>query len=239
MYEILKTLHAIIGVTALLTFWGAGIARKGTQAHRLVGRTYLVAMCGILATGFPMAAFAIRAGHEVTGTFLAYLLLITATAMWQAWRAIRDKHDYSAYTGRMYRVLMVANAVGGLGVLALGLTIQNVLLSGFSFIGIVAAWQMFQGIRRGPAHTLWWREAHMDAMLGNAIATHIAFLSIGLPKLLPMLAGPVLQNLAWFGPIAAVLVVRRFLVRRFPNGRPIAPEATSVRKHAGVPAQGT
>ena len=41
----------------------------------------------------------------VTATFLAYLLVITATGVWTAWRAIRDKHDASRYTGPVFRGL--------------------------------------------------------------------------------------------------------------------------------------
>ena len=46
-------------------------------------------------------------------------------------------------------------------------------------------------------------------MLGNFVATHIAFLSIGLPKLLPMLDGVVLNYASWFGPLLLLLVVRQ------------------------------
>ncbi len=52
-------------------------------------------------------------------------------------------------------------------------------------------------------------------MIGNGVATHIAFLSIGLPKLLPMLAGPVLQNAAWIGPLTLSIFVGMYLKRKY------------------------
>ncbi|MBK8283563.1 MAG: hypothetical protein IPK97_01105 [Ahniella sp.] len=227
MYDSIKNIHAFIGALALITFWWAGLARKGTSLHRWVGRTYLIAMCGILATGFPMAYLSVQSGRVFIGTFLAYLLLITATAMWQSWRAIRDKQDFARFTGPVHRILMVLNGLAGLGVLWLGVSIGNTLFAGFSMIAIVTAWRMFMTARRGPQHTLWWREAHMDSMLGNAVATHIAFLSIGLPKILPMLSGPAQQNLAWFGPLVLAVVARHFLRKKFPDGRPLQQTPTT------------
>lgn len=221
MYALLKNIHAWIGALALISFWLAGFSRKGSARHRWIGRVYLIAMCGILATGFPMAALAFNAGHLVPAIFLAYLLVITGNAMWLAWSAVRSKQRFADFTGPMYRALMVMTPIAGLITLAVGIQTQSTLLMGFSMIGIVSGYRMYQGMRRGPEHRLWWREAHMDAMLGNAIATHIAFLSIGLPKLLPMLSGPVLQNLAWFGPVVVALIARTFLIRRFPKGAPM------------------
>jgi hypothetical protein len=58
-------------------------------------------------------------------------------------------------------------------------------------------------------------------MLGNGIATHIAFLSIGLPKLLPMLAGPTLQNVAWLGPLVAASLAGIYLTRKYLPKRPL------------------
>ena len=52
-------------------------------------------------------------------------------------------------------------------------------------------------------------------MIGNGVATHIAFLSIGLPKLLPMLSGPVLQNLAWLGPLMLSIIAGIYLNRKY------------------------
>ncbi len=232
MYDTVKYAHAIIGAVALTTFWSAGLARKGSILHRWVGRTYLIAMSGIIVSGLVMAVMALSTGRTVIGSFLVYLLLITATAMWLSWRAIRDKQNFAAFTGPVFRTLMVLNGLVGIAILILGLSVDSILLAGFSAVGLISAWTMYGTIRNGPQHSLWWRQAHMDAMIGNAVATHIAFLSIGLPKLLPMLSGPALQNLAWFGPLAISWVARYFLRKRFPDGRPIqrsttAPAATA------------
>lgn len=237
MYALLKYAHAWIGALALITFWLAGFARKGSNAHRWIGRIYLIAMCGILATGFPMAALAYSVGFVEQAIFLAYLLVITGNAMWLAWSAVRNKQSFAGFTGPMYRALMVLTPIAGVITLIVGIQTGATLLMGFSVIGIISGYRMFQGIRRGPEHRLWWREAHMDAMLGNAIATHIAFLSIGLPKLLPMLSGPVLQNLAWFGPVVIAWTARAFLIRRFPKGAPIPTNANQPTRATVITTQ--
>ena len=64
-------------------------------------------------------------------------------------------------------------------------------------------------------------------MIGNGIATHIAFLAIGLPRVLPQLAGSTLQTLAWLAPLAIGLVVQLVLERR--------PHRAPPQRRAGPP----
>ena len=126
-----------------------------------------------------------------------------------------DRRDFARYTGGIYRLLEVLNLASGLGVLALGLTIGSVLFAGFSAVGIFTAYGMWRLRRRGPQQPLWWRWEHISAMLGNGVATHIAFLSIGLPRLLPELGGGSLQNIAWLGPLVVAFVAGAWLTRKY------------------------
>lgn len=223
-YSVTKFMHYGIGLIALSTFWIAGFTRKGSPLHKTVGKVYLLAMTGIIITASVMTAIATWRDPGPFDLFLFYLLIITATGCWQSWRAIQDKRDFQRYTGTTYRVLEVLNPLAGLAVLAVGAYIQSVLLMGFSVVGMFIGLGMFRLRRNGPAHTLWWRDEHMNAMVGNGVATHIAFLAIGLPKILPMLAGPTLQNLAWFGPLVVATVVGVWLKRKY------APKAKNVTK---------
>ena len=52
-------------------------------------------------------------------------------------------------------------------------------------------------------------------MVGNGIATHIAFLGIGLPRLLPGVDGTALHYLAWFGPLVVAVIAKLMLDRRW------------------------
>ncbi len=216
IYPVLVMIHVALGTVALVTFWTAGLVRKGGPLHKAAGRIYLASMAGLLVFAVPMTAF-ILARAPVIGAFLAYLLLITATALWTSWRAIRDKRDWARYTGPVFRGLMWSNLAGGVAIAGVGLflaTDMKLVISAFSLIGIVVFFQMRRFSRRPPADPRWWKKEHMEAMLGNGIATHIAFLGIGLPRLLPMLDGALLRNLAWLAPIAVAMAAGAWLRRR-------------------------
>jgi hypothetical protein len=218
LYKTLVVLHAITGTVALITFWIAGLSRKGGPLHKRAGKIYLIAMCGILITGFPMAVMIALRAQPVTASFLAYLLIITGTAMWNSWSAIRNKKDVRAYTGRIQRLLIALNLISGLAIAYIGLMLakdSQLIISAFSMIGIHIAWRMWRFSRKQEHEPKWWLREHINAMLGNGVATHIAFLSIGLPKLLPMLAGPTLQNMAWLGPLVVAVLAGFYLSRKY------------------------
>lgn len=219
--------HVGLGTLALLTFWTAGLSRKGSPVHRLAGKAYLLAMAGLVVAAVPLTA-RIASFNPVAGAFLAYLLVITVTAMWMSWRAVRDKRDWARYTGPVYRALMWANLLSGLAIAGVGLFLaaqMQAIIVAFSGIGIIGFVNMWRFSRRPPEDPRWPVRQHLGAMLGNGVATHIAFLSIGLPKLLPMLAGPTLQNVAWLGPLVVAFAAGSYLTRKFLPVRPAAKAA--------------
>lgn len=217
-YPSIAAVHASVGAIALATFWTAAIARKGTTFHRRIGQAYLLAMAGILATGVPLALGKWLQGQPVSAAFLGYLLLITAAAMWGAWRAVRDRGDVARYTGPVYVGLGLASLLSGAGILWLGVRVGAPLLIGFSAVGLLAGADMLRKrVRRAQMaqRPLWWRTEHYTAMLGNAVATHVAFLVIGLPKLFPAISGSALYYAAWFGPVLLAMLARVWLDRRY------------------------
>lgn len=221
MYAFLLTVHAAIGGLALLSFWSAGLARKGGTTHRLAGRTFLLAMIGIGATALPMALLRLAAGDVAFGVFMLYLCLITTTACLNAWLAIRWRGDWRRYHGPWHRALAWLNLAAAGALLAYGLQRGAVLLAGFSAVGLYAGVQMLRAAARGE-QPRWWLHAHYGGMLGAGVATHIAFLGIGLGRLLPAYAGSA-QMLAWFGPLATAVVIGWRLRRRY--GAPAQPLA--------------
>jgi hypothetical protein len=74
-------------------------------------------------------------------------------------------------------------------------------------------------------------------MLGNGVATHIAFLSIGLPRLLPAMSAPVFQNLAWLGPLVISFVAGTWLTRKYLPKRaaPAAQTSPSLSQPSPLP----
>ncbi len=224
-YDLVKWMHAGVGVVALSTFWLSGLTRKGSAVHKASGKLYLLAMAFILISATVMIVmFSIRPKPpgdtflNYLAVFLGYLVVITSNSVWCSWRAIRDKRDWPRYTGNVYKALMVLNGLSGLAVASIGLfggTQMALIFTAFSLIGITGAVRMWRFARQPPTDPRWWLKQHFSAMIGNGVATHIAFLSIGLPKLMPQLSGPVLQNMAWLGPLTISIIAGVYLKRKY------------------------
>lgn len=230
LYKIALSLHGLLGVLALITFWTAGFARKGGPLHRAAGKVYLLSMVALLVPALPLAIRVLLYGNRAGGLFLLYLEVIVITSVWASWRALKDKRDWKRYTGPVYRALAWLNIGSGAGVLVLALLWggnSRWIFLGFSLVGLLGGRAMLKFARTPPTDPRWWLEEHFGAMIGNGVATHIAFLSIGLPKVLPMLAGPLQANLAWLGPLAVAVVARIALGRKYMKPRP-APKPQSV-----------
>lgn len=236
-YRMFVALHIASGVIALLGFWTAAWLRKGSPRHRLVGRVFLAAMCGILATGVPMTLHFLLTGRTVAAAFLGYLLLITGHAMWMAWRAVTDKRDWRAMVARpAWRGWMLATTGAGAGVLALGMALGQALFMGFAAIGILLGLQMLWFARRGPKHANWHVVQHYQAILGCGIATHVAFLTIAMRPAWAWLRAHsevpemLVQLFPWFAPVAVAVLAGIWLDRRYARPLPAA------RTHASQPS---
>lgn len=216
MYRAIVLAHVACGVVALATYWMAGLSKKGSPLHKGAGKAYLVAMIGIVLTSMVLAGAAFAVGKAVTGTFLAYLVVITASAMWLGWTAVRRKREQSRFRDRGYVALALLNIVSGAVVFAFGLRVGDALLMGFCWIGIVLGAQMLWRARRPLDEAKWWLREHIGAMLGCGIATHVAFLSIGLNRITDLLGIEAnLGLLPWFGPIVVAQIAGVWLGRKY------------------------
>ena len=213
-YRLIVNLHIAAGTIALIAFWTAGFARKARGLHVSSGRIYLWAMRGILATAVPMALMAFVRHKPEQGTFLLYLVVLVATTVSSAPRAVRLKADFEAYRSGSYRFFAYALPLSALAAFAVGVQTDDTLLWGFSFVGMVLGFGMQRTLRQGAPEAGWWLKQHYGAMLGNGVGTHIAFLGIGLSRALPKDWAGTVQMLAWFGPLAVSLVVGTLLDRR-------------------------
>ncbi len=228
VYQALLYGHIAAGTVALLTFWTAAFARKGSPLHRGVGKAYLAAMLVILGTAAPMAAFIGYYGHPGIATFLAYLVVITGTSVWLSRRAIRLKREREQYFDSRFRLVGIFNLVAGLVVFAIGVQLGNALLMGFCWIGVLIGVQMLRQHRQPPATANWWLREHYGAMLGNGVATHVAFLGIGMREWILATGLPWLQLAPWFLPLAVSMIASVWLDRRY-GGAPRAPAAAPVQ----------
>ncbi len=226
VYGVLLFVHIAFGSVALLTFWSAAIARKGSPLHKAVGKGYLIAMLGIIVTAIPMAAIFLSRGRINAGVFFAYLVVITGTSVWLSWRAIKLKHDIHAFHDRRYRVVAWINVLAGLLVFGIGLARDIMLLSIFCWVGVFIGIGMLRQLRKLPTARNWWLREHYSAMLGNGVATHIAFLGIGMNGFLASFGIGWLMLLPWVGPLTVSFIAGILLDRRYGPKKPRPVVAT-------------
>lgn len=225
-HRLILGMHVIAGAVALLAFWAAMLQRKGSGGHRLAGRVFLLSMIPVLVSGVPLAHAMAARGKPLFAIFLCFLLALLAHAAWSAWRAVRDRNDRRRFFGPVYWLRSGIVGVSGIAVLVLGWHAGEVLMVVFGGVGGLVAIDAFRAWRR-PAAPGWWLREHYDAMLGCGVATHIAFIAIGLGRLLPGLDPRLLQWLAWFGPLAAGIGAAWWFQRR--HGRRSAGQSDAVR----------
>lgn len=222
IYQALLKSHMIAGLLALPIFWIPALAKKGSPIHRRAGRWFLILMAFVAATGLPLALRFVAMGQFVAGTFLAYLFVITATALATAWYALKLKRDYRKYYGRAYQALAFMNLAVGLTVLYLGLSNGTVLLTLFSFIGISAGVSMIMRRRflaSNEPESTWWLQEHLGGMLGAGIAAHVAFGAFGLNRIWPAYASidGWIGMLPWLAPVVIGTVAISMQTRKYRN----------------------
>lgn len=224
LYDILVGVHGLSGLIALASFWVAAAAKKGAPLHLRAGKVYLLAMLGIVITAVPMSAIIALRGAAATAVFLAYLVVITVTGMWAGRRAVRSKRDQGAFRDGAYLWVALANLIASVVVFAVGLRMSQTLLMGFSAVGLLTGAQMLWRRRRPIEAQRWWMKEHFSAMVGCGVATHIAFLAIGLERLVRM-AGIQPPDgyglIAWFLPLVLAFVAVAWLDRKYmPKAAP-------------------
>jgi len=210
--------HIAVGTVALLSFWCAALSRKGCRFHRHAGRVYLLAMVGVIVTAIPLSAVLFLRGAPVMGIFMAYLVILVAFNCRNAWRAVTFRREFARYASRSMQVSAWLTALAGLVVVASGIAHHAPILIAFGAVGPITAWQALKLVRKGPARPNWWLTEHFGAMIGNGVATHIAFLQVGLINALPGLDLAVVRNLGWFGPLLVAVVAGVWLSRRYGRG---------------------
>ena len=228
-FPLIVATHVAAGTVALAAYWTAGLAKKGSPLHRRAGQVFLLAMLGILASGVPLVLAALARGQENAAAFLGYLLLLVAQGCWSAWRAVRDRRTPQRYFSPVFWSLTGATVVAGAAMVWLGVHIGQPIFAVFGGVGAVIGFGAMQARRRAATDPVWWLREHYGAMIGNGVATHIAFFGIGLRRLLPGVDPAVLQQVAWFVPLAVAGIAGWWVSRRYGGARVRGLKAEVVR----------
>jgi hypothetical protein len=208
--------HIVAGTFALAAFWLAALVRKGRYLHRLAGRTHLLAMLAVIVTAIPLTLATYLNGHVIGAAFLGYLVILVSQNCLVGWRAIRYKRDFARFSNAVFWVGVLVNALAGMAIMVLGLYAGSIILIAFGAIGPLSSIDPIRNLRAGQINTAnWWLRQHLNAMIGNGVAAHIAFTQIGLGRILRTLDSTVIMNLAWFLPLAAGVVAGTWLSRKY------------------------
>lgn len=214
MASLVLWLHVAIGVVALAAYWTAGLARKGSPVHRAAGKVFLLAMLVILATSLVFVARMALRGALVNAAFFAYLIVISGTALATGWLSLRFKREHARYHGPWFQALGLFNVLCGVGVLALGLTESQVVLIGFSMVGLIRGGLMLW-LSHQPESPRWHLREHLGAMIGNGVAVHVAFLLVGLKRLLPPGYEHSTELIGWLLPLGVATIAGVVFGRRY------------------------
>lgn len=206
LHRILLFAHLAGGAVALIAFWVPALTKKGSPIHRRGGRTYVRGMSVVMATSLPLSAASFVEGNWVAGTFLLYLFVITATALYTGTRALKSKSGPGQLITPVYVALGWTTLIGGIVVLVLGLATRTWLLVGFSAIGLTAGPAQLAFIRKPPTDPRYWWYEHFGGMIGSGIAAHVAFLAFGARRLIPGYDLGSWGMLAWFVPVIVGVV---------------------------------
>lgn len=214
MYSLILTAHVAIGVVALASYWTAGFSKKGSPVHRAAGKVFMLAMLVILLTSAVFVARMLMREQMAQAAFFGYLIVISGSALATGWYSLKLKRAHARYFGGWYRALAAFNIACGAGVLALGISSGNPILMGFSLVGLLRGGQMLR-LAKQPESPRWQLREHLGSMIGNGVAVHVAFLLVGLKRLLPAGYEQSTELLGWLLPltvagIAGVVYGRRY-----------------------------
>jgi len=225
MYAFIVTAHVAVGIVALAAYWTAGLSRKGSPVHRAAGRLFMLMMLFVLVTAVLFVARMLGRETLVSAAFFAYLIVISATALATGWYSLQLKRDHARYHGRWYRALAVFNIVCGAAVLLLGIRTGQAVLMGFSLVGLVRGTGMLR-LARQPELPRWWLREHLGSMIGNGVAVHVAFLLVGLKRLLPPGWAVQTELIGWLLPLTVAGIASVVFGRRYA-AKPVSASVTS------------
>lgn len=223
LYESARLAHIAVGTVVLASFWGAALARKGSDAHRGFGRVYVFAMNALLAATLVIATGSAMAGNPMRAVFNVYVTLISVASVWMAWSSVAHRSDFARYSGWPYKLICFALAGYGLFLLAtvpkMATPARMAMVAAFSVLGLSIAGAMAWRLVRGADHARWWLSEHLTAMGINFAATHASFSILALSTVFPALKEPWTRTAILVAWMLSALAVRLWAGRYF-LGRP-------------------
>lgn len=218
-YRILLVSHIIAAVVAVVAFWGAAVARKGSARHVLVGRVFVISMTTMIIGALGMSALNIAIPDVVhsLGEFRARGAVVGedtgAKTVQHLVREFRLNAIWLTYAGVLLLVtlrfgmqvvrtrstgvtVLKADTVlaalvlaGGVVLTFVGLGVGHPVITMFGVMGTLGHGRRLFVLLRPSRSPMAWWYEHMGTLLGTGIPLHVTML-LAIGRHLPGPPGP-------------------------------------------------
>ena len=236
LFQIVLAGHVGAGLTALVTFWGAVVTRKGGAAHRRWGHIFAAAIYAAGALALAMGTLSLRwplAMHPqltdaalyrgLFGWMMLYLALLTISMARYGLVMVANKRAHDANRHWSMVMLQLVVLAAGANCAWQGVVLRQPLMIVVALIGFGTTstylWYMF----RTPATRTAYIPEHLKAMVATGIAAYTAFLSVGLVQMFPQAA---FNTGIWALPTLFGMAIIGYFLRQFGR-RPIVQRAVA------------
>jgi hypothetical protein len=219
-FDVGRLLHSAVGILALINFWVAALAAKGSDRHRRAGKVYLLALIGVMALSLLMVAGQALRGEPAQAIFFMFLISMVGTASWLMWFSVRYHRAGSQLTGVTYRVLASWLVLAGAALFTLGVVRSAPLTMFLSLLGLGFGANMWRLALSDGRDERSWLSHHMNGAMLNFIATHDSFTALAIGSLLPVLREGTPRMLVAVGVTATAIALRIWFGLRYgPRNR--------------------
>ena len=238
IHEALRYSHISLGFAGLVAFWVPVMAKKGGRLHIWCGKVfatcgYVVAITAIASCGWMLIHPASWSGKPITLgdvplnqimfiAILAFLRTLLLKGLETGLAVIRTRRKPEALDSFRLRAVYWLEGASGAALFAFGaacLALGKGALFAIPLVLGVVGVQEFRSDRKflaepRPTPMAWWYK-HMEAMIGNGVAFHTAFLVFGVRGVIGgVLEGP-LALVPWLLPTAIAIPALHFWVRSY------------------------
>jgi hypothetical protein len=213
-HDHLRILHILIGTAAVLLYWTALLARKGSPWHQRWGKRFFLVLLAVAASVGPLLLLRPGPFDPAYGVQFVYLALCLVTVAMVSWTAIAWKGDLERFRGRLFKGLGAAILLMGLVVMGAGVAGGSMLTVVFSWVGLVYGAAMLRfAFLRSPVHPRWSMIWHLNGVCGLFNAVHGNLLAVLWRWLVEPAAGEGVQLALQVFTVAVALALRLWFGR--------------------------
>ena len=217
LVTLLLSFHIAAGCFSLILFWVPIFTTKGNQSHRRIGKLYVKAMWLVVITAIFLCLNNILNGEFLMGSFLAFLVIITAKPLWLGIATLSNKKAISTAFRNQQIIFNVITIVGGVMLLMYGISLGGkgiaLYLIIFGCLGMLSIFELITCFKKNEASNEW-LNTHLANMCTSAIAAYTAFFAFGVSSIMNEVLTSYWGILPWVAPSIIGTISIRLAVAR-------------------------